>query len=261
MPDSEHAAGPATPPGYLGTLGKGLRVLLVLQSGPASVSGLARELGMDRTGTFRVLRTLEHHGFVRRDEFGEYRLGVRLWELGTQVFGDGDVVAHSGEFADELLRATQETVHVAVYDEGWVVYVVKRDGTAAISSYTRLGGRAPAHCVATGKALLAYCEPGEVDRLVAAGLRRFTEHTVADGAALRRELDEIRRCGFALNRGEWRAEVGGVAAPILDREGRPVAAIGVSGPLERVSERAEKYAELVRWAAGEISKRLRGLRT
>lgn len=246
----------AAPAAYLGTLGKGLRVLVLLQDGPASATHVAKALAMERTGAYRILRTLEHHGFVARvGSNGEYRLGVRLWELGIRVFGERDLVSQTGEFADALLNATEETVHVCIYDAGSVVYVVKRDGTAAIGSYTRLGGRAPAYCVATGKALLAYQDASEVERVIAAGLKKYTGRTIVSEEALRLELQSVRRNGYAVNLGEWRGEVGGVAAPILGRNGRASAAIGLSGPVDRFTARIREYSQLVMQAARQIAER------
>jgi DNA-binding IclR family transcriptional regulator len=116
-----------------------------------------------------------------------------------------------------------------------------------------MGGRAPAYCVATGKALLAHAA-GSVLEEVARHLEGHTPRTITDPAVFYKELQKIRENGYAINRGEWRESVHGLAAPILDGHGHAIAAIGISGPSERLNPKhLRDFAQLVTDTARAIA--------
>ncbi len=227
---------------YLQTLGRGLEMLEALRDGPRTVAWLTESLGLERSAAYRIVRTLEAHRYVTRTEEGRYRLGLASWELGVRTTDVHDVRASAGREMSRLVEHFGETTHLSVYDRGEVVYVDRREGTQPIRSYTRLGGRAPATCVATGKALLAHQSDEEIDRVVTCALEAFTPVTMTRPAALRAQLREIRRGCPAVNRGEWREDVGGIALPVLDGTGQAIAAIGLSGPVHRIFARRDEFA-------------------
>jgi DNA-binding IclR family transcriptional regulator len=156
----------------------------------------------------------------------------------------------------ELAARTHETVHLSIFDGADAVYIDKIDGVHPVRAYSRVGGRAPAHCVATGKALLAH-QPSEVIANVAAHLERFTPHTITKPEVLYEELKRIRRDGYAINRGQWREGVGGAAAPIRDGSGAVVAAVGISGPTDRL--RLKVLRDFVPFVIAAAEKISRGL--
>jgi DNA-binding IclR family transcriptional regulator len=133
-------------------------------------------------------------------------------------------------------------VHLSILDGAEVVYVDKIDSPEPVRAYSRIGGRSPAFAVATGKAMLAWQSP-EYVAAVAERIERFTTRTVADAEELRQELARIRVQGFAVNKGEWRDTVCGLAAPIRDASGLVIAAVGISGPAERL--KPKRLKELV----------------
>jgi DNA-binding IclR family transcriptional regulator len=158
-----------------------------------------------------------------------------------------------------LTCQTGETSLYAVYDAGKAVYVEKVEGSHPIRAYASVGGHSPAYASATGKALLAFREPEEIAALGAAA-EQLTEATRLGPEAHLRHAAEIRRAGYAINRGEWRLGVWGVAAPVFGREQTPVAAIGVSGPRDRIEPAIEEFAGFVLSAARELST-MHGART
>jgi DNA-binding IclR family transcriptional regulator len=139
----------------------------------------------------------------------------------------------ASEAMNRLLARTRETVHLSVLDGEEVVYVHKLDSPEPVRAYSEIGGRAPAFCVATGKAMLAW-QPTAVLASVASHLRAHTPRTITDPQEYLREMDRIRANGYAVNRGEWRETVWGVAAAIRSAKGSVLAAIGVSGPSARI---------------------------
>jgi IclR family transcriptional regulator, KDG regulon repressor len=230
---------PRMPP--LKSLDLSLRVIEAMDATHAErgVSDLARELRVSKATIYRILTTLEARGYVVQDPATvRYRIGPRLRQFGHNGPARLDLPALLRPFMVELRDWTRENIHLAVLDGPDVIYAAKEEGLHPVQVMSTVGARCPAHCVATGKAILAYAPQAERDRLLAAGLRRYTPLTLATDDAFAAEMARIRTQGFAINRGEWRLEVRGVAAPIFDAAGAPIAAIGVCGPAERMSDEA-----------------------
>ena len=239
------------------TLLKGLAMLEMLteMGGDArTIETIAERMQLTRSNTHRTLQTLIHAGYVRRDiRTGGYRSTLRMFEMGSQQLHQLDVRKLAPAFMSKLARETGDTVHLSILDGHDVVYIDKVDSLQPIRAYSMVGGRAPAHAVATGKALLAAQAADFLDRWIAP-LQRYTRSTIVDLPALRAELAKVSRVGYAINRGEWRDGVGGLAATVFDGLERPVAALGISGPLERLSvARMTEYAPIVIQATLELS--------
>ena len=241
------------------TLLKGLSVLELLAASdhPNGITELAEKLGWMKSNVHRVLQTLSHAGYVTKDpDSGRYQCTLKLWELGTLVTERLDIRAVARSYVLDLAGQTGESVHLSVLDGSEVLYIDKIDSDQPVRSYTRIGGRAPAYCVATGKALLAYSGDAALAD-VRKHLKPYTPRTIADWEQLQKELQRIRDSGYATNRGEWRESVHGLAAPVLDGHKRAIAAIGVSGPSDRLSlKRMREFAPLVMSAASAISRNL-----
>ncbi|MFT4084847.1 MAG: IclR family transcriptional regulator [Nocardioides sp.] len=233
----------------LGTLTNGLLVLERLLTRPMSVRELSEETGLARQTAYRIVATMMAARWVQRE--GEhYRTSPRIWSLAAQSFSFVGLRDAHAETLRQLAQTYGESVHLAVYDSGSVVYIDKADGSHPVGSYTTLGGRAPAYCVATGKLLLAFAEANVVDEVIAAGLERHSPLTVTEPAALRFELAQVHRDGYAVNRGEWRLGVAGVAVPVRSPFNEVVAAIGFSGPSNRVLSRLDELVAALRGAVG-----------
>lgn len=218
------------------TLLKGLQVLEVLAQSESSrgVSELARELGLTKSNVHRTLQTLLAAGYVRKDEAsGEYECTMKIPKIAASILGRVDMKRAAEPFMQALAQASEETVHLSVLDDTDVFYLHKIDSSHPVRAYSEISGRAPAYCVATGKALLAF-QPDSYLQRFAEALQAHTPRTLATRAALRQELEQVRQQGYAVNRGEWRESVCGLAAPIFDASRRPLAAIGISGPAERL---------------------------
>ncbi len=238
---------------------KGINLLTALAQSPTprALTGLAEQLGLTKSNTHRLLNTLIEQGFAVQDgNKGLYRPTLRLWELGSQIVGRLDFVGVAREFMPKLAATTGETVHLSVLQGADVIYLDKTEGTQVVRSYTQVGERAPAWCVATGKILLAYLEPDRLRELVPK-LRAYTPKTITDHTKLNKELKAARTQGIAYNRGEWREDVVGSATAIFDASGNPIAAIGISGPAVRLQKGIlEKHSSAVIEAGHAISRAL-----
>ncbi len=230
------------------TLVKGLQLLELLarSEGPVGVSDLATKLALGKSNVHRLLQGLVELGYVQRNEpRGTYQASLKLWEVASALASRLSVKTAALEAMERLLRNTRETVHLSVLDGDEVVYLHKLDSPEPVRAYSEIGGRAPAHCVATGKAILAWQSEATLSGL-AGRLQRHTPKTITDPADFLRDLERVRANGYAVNRGEWRETVWGVASPITNADGVVVAAIGVSGPSSRI--KSAQIKEL----AGEV---------
>lgn len=219
-----------------------------------SISELARRLELSKSNVHFVLSALCSKGYVEQDAATKrYFLTLKLWELGTRVLGRLDLRRIASPFLASLAESTSETVNLAILDHGEVVYVHKIDSPMPVRAYTPEGRRAPAYCTSTGKAMLAY-QPNDVIVSVAKQIERHTDRTIKSPKELLSELQKIRDVGYSMNRGEWRDSVRGVAVPILDNEGKAIAAVGVFGPAERLSPaKLQQLAAKVKKTGAAIS--------
>lgn len=239
------------------TLLKGLAVLEAIadqQGRPRIIADIARDLDLTPSNVHRALQTLAQAKFVAKDEVsGSYHATMKMFELGAKQLQRFDVRRFAPPFMRQLAEDTGETVHLSMLEGMDVVYIDKIDSPQPVRAYTAIGGRAPAHAVATGKALLARQDERYVD-LHARQLERFTPRTITSVAALKKELVAVQKAGYAINRGEWRDSVGGVAVAVFAGPHQPVSGIGISGPLDRLSlARMRELGPRIKECAQQIS--------
>lgn len=243
------------------TLAKGLAVLdwLVRQQRPCRASEAAQAFGLARSNAHRTLQTLVECGWAVQDAAtSAYRPSLRLFELGALVDAATDLRTLLRPHLAALAAATGETIHLAVIDAAEIVYIDKFDSPLPVAAYSRVGGRAPASCVASGKALLAAL--GEDKPALRARLGPLVAHTpnsVIDFDTLAAELQQTHERGYAENREEWRLGVCGLGAPVFNARREPVAAIGISVPSIRFArQQVRRMVELLQAATREASRTL-----
>jgi DNA-binding IclR family transcriptional regulator len=216
------------------------------------VSELARRTGLTKSTAFRLLGILQRNDIVERSGSG-YRLGTRLFDIGTRVYGPTSLVLRERllPYLADLYELTHETVHLAVLHDTEIVYVNKIHGHRAARAPSRIGARLPAYCTGVGKALLAF-DHDAAEAAIAAGLPALTEYTVSDPARFRAELLRIRQDGIAYDRQEAALGLSCVAVPIMGGAGRPVAALSVAGADHRFDP--ARFAPALRRVAFEASR-------
>lgn len=219
------------------TVKKAMDVLefLAHSQNPVGVSELARSFGWPKSNVFHLLDTFRQLGYVRKiEETARYELTLKVWELGTEVHSRLTPIKIAAPFMRQLADDIGETVHLSIFQNDHVVYVAHIEGTHPVRAYSRLGGIGPAYCTATGKAMLAYLPQSVVDT-VTGKLTAHTPNTIVDRKRFQEELDRVRAKGFATAYEEWRLGVSGVASGIFDSSGQVVAALGISGPADRLA--------------------------
>ncbi|MEU4658416.1 IclR family transcriptional regulator [Streptomyces sp. NPDC023723] len=255
-------AAPSTPESALATesespSGMVDRVVLILEvfersGGPLTLGQISARTRLPRSSVHRILQQLVSARLLSRDT-NEYRLGLRMFEIGSLVVHHTRMSDVARPLLQELCAATGHVVHLAVLDQQDVVYLERVGGAFASVLPSRVGGRLPAHCTAVGKAILAYSDRETVDQYLWSGLRRRTDRSLITPQALTSALARIRGTGYATELGESVAGVSCVAAPVLLLDA-PVAGISVCGPHDRI--RVDELKFRVKWIAAEISRRL-----
>jgi DNA-binding IclR family transcriptional regulator len=238
----------------------GLLEALALQK-ELGVTDLADRAGMHKSTVHRFLNALKDLGYVRQSDSNEkYSLTLKLFELGSSVLGRMELWEQAHPILELLAEQTRETVHLAVLDDGRLVYLGKFESTQAlrVSMSSRIGQSAPTYCTGVGKLLLAHLPPDQVERILdREGLKRFTEHTITDRCLLAKELANIRQQGFAFDDEEHEVGVRCVAAPVRNNQGATIAALSISIPTVRMPDgEITRFRELVTQAAEEISKKM-----
>jgi DNA-binding IclR family transcriptional regulator len=234
-------------PGSIQSIERAAAILRLLsgRSRRLGVGELAGELGLPKGTVHGILRTLQNVGFVEQDaESGKYQLGAALLHMGSSYLDGNELRTRALNWADSLAARSNESVRIGTLHDGraLVVHHVFRPDNSRQA--LDVGALLPGHASALGKVLLAH-NPYATDELIALGLDSFTARTVTDPAVLRAELTEVRGRGWASDLEELVEGEVSLAAPIQDRRGATVGAIGISGPIERLSENGIPRSELI----------------
>lgn len=241
------------------TLVKGLSIIELLAHSDRALglADIATRLDQSKSNIHRLLQALIETRYVVRDEStGRYTASIKLWELGSAVLSNLDLRVHAEPMMDELWERTRETVYLSVLDGDDLVYIHKLDSPNPVRAHTQVGERAFAHCLAMGKAMLAFRPQAALERL-SRHLQSRTPKTITDPERFLQEMARIRTHGYALNKGEWNESVYGIASPISDVSGQVVAALGLSAPKERFkAAQIKEFAPLIVEAAAQVSRRL-----
>lgn len=221
---------------------------------------ICAETGFPRSTTHRLLAAMREVGFIEQErERDNYRLGLRLFELGSVVLANLELNREGHAIVDALHRLTGRAVHLAVFD-GLRAVVIQRTEAESMLSATMFEN-SPAHCTSVGKAILAFQPDDVVERVMAAGLERYTETTITDPVALTLELDQTRERGYAVDNGEHQPGLRCVGAPIRDQTGLVFAALSVSSPAwQTPAAEVGDLSQVVVYHANLISQRLGCLR-
>jgi DNA-binding IclR family transcriptional regulator len=252
-------AGDDEPSGTLvQSVDRALTVLRLLAAhGELGVTELAADLGVHKSTAFRLVATLEAHDLVEQvSDRGKFRLGVGVLRLAGATTVRLDLVQESRPVAVKLAQTVGETVNVTVLSGHEALYLDQVVGPSALVLRNWAGQRTPLHATSNGKVLLAF-GPAQTLADVPRPLARYTPRTIVDDAALIKELDDVRRRGWALAVDELEDGLTAVAAPIAGSDGTVVASLSASGPTFRLtSDRLSDVSRQVCEAALEISHRL-----
>lgn len=212
-------------------------------------------LGMPRASTHRMLATLREAGALESTPRGQYRLTLRMFELGLHVPQQRWLSEASYLPMEGLVSKTRLSAHLAVRDGLELVYMVKLRH-APDRTRAQAGDRNALHATALGKVLLAYAPPEAVEEVLHARLDSYTAYTVRTAEQLLAQLERVREHGFAYDREERTLGLVSVAAPVRDHRDRVVAALSVLAPAERHGQDLDRLAQVLACTRNQIEHNL-----
>jgi DNA-binding IclR family transcriptional regulator len=192
-----------------------------------SLNELARRAQLPLSTTYRLASDLVDWGGLERADGGGYRVGLRLWEIGSLAHPGADLRDLAVPFMRDLHQATHEDVQLAVMHGREAHYIEKVTGRQPAAPAGRGAVGLPLHATGAGKALLAYAPTGLLDDVIQAGLDRYTARTIIAPNLLRESLNEVRRTGVAFARDELILGAVSIGAPLIGVDGHAVAAISI----------------------------------
>lgn len=224
-----------------------------------NLADLSKAVGLHNSTTFHLVKTMVQLGYVSQARDSKrYRIGAKLFTLAAGALEENVLLALVTPVLETLTRETGEAGHFAIRSGNDIVVIARTAGSGLLQMVDRTGAQRPAHATALGKVLLSALNDQQIRQFLGSvPVRKFTAKTIVERDALLREIDEVRRKGVAYDDGEFDAEVRCVAVPVHDFAGRVAGAVGISGPVWRLSLQAlQDKAQQVREAARLISAQL-----
>lgn len=214
------------------------------------ITDIAAYMGLGKSTVYGLVNTLVQEGYLEQNPDNKrYRLGLKLFELGCIVQERMDIREIARPYLKDLSEYFKMTVHMGVYKDQEVVYIDKMDAPDTRIVYSQVGKRAPMYCTGIGKAVLAQLKAEDIQWILEGqNLEALTPNTITEKERIFKELEEIRKKGYATDNEEVELGLKCVAAAIHDYHGKPVAAISISSSAVKMTE--EKMKE----AAAEIMK-------
>lgn len=220
------------------------------------LADLSKQVGLHNSTAFHLVKTLASLGYVRQSRDNKrYRVGRPLFALAASCLDEIEMVNVATPVLRDLADETGESAHFAVRMGDAVTVIARTSGPGAFQLTDRVGVVRPAHCTALGKMILASLPPDRLERFLArADLKPSTEKSITEVTALRREIEDVRRSGIAFDDGEFNLEVRCVAVAVTDFTGAVVGALGISGPVWRLTIQAlQSRAKILQRAADRLS--------
>jgi DNA-binding IclR family transcriptional regulator len=218
---------------------------LLWKEGPElTLVELTERLGLNKSTVRRLIKVLEQYRFIEQSpRNGKYRLGLKLFEMGSSVMAHLDLRERARPYLERLVFEAGETAHLCILDEGEVVYLEKVETQRTVRIPSSVGRRNPAHCTAVGKAILAFLPENELgDVIQKRGLRAYTRNTITTLAQLKRDLQLVRQRGYSLDNEEIEEGLKCIGAPVRDYSGKVIASVSIAGPAFRLTK--DKIAAL-----------------
>jgi DNA-binding IclR family transcriptional regulator len=215
---------------------------------------IAAVTGLASATTHRLVTELVEWGVLERPARGRYRIGIRLWQLGSLAPVARDLRDSALPALQDLAAVTGQVVHLVVLDGHEALFVERLAGHTDVPVRSRVGRRLPLHASGPGKVLLAHAPAEFVDELLARKLPRTAAGTITDPGRLRRALADIRSMGYCLSRDEMTDGASSVAAPIVGPSGEVVASVSVVVPSS--TENLQLLVPAVRVTAAAVTRAL-----
>lgn len=240
----------------LSSLANSLQILdLLSKKESLGVAEISKALNLGRASVFRMLFTLEKYGYVNKDAHAKYSLGIKFAHYGSLVVDRQSIVHIAQPVLRELRDTLLETTHLATLtSSGKLVFLSKHYSGSSLQMYSRIGEERDAYNTASGKVILANIDPEKARHFATCyDYQKLTNNSITNAEQLMKELEQIHRAGYSVDREETELGLVCFSAPIFDHQGDCVAAISLSGPTIRMYSRQEEMIQAVVQAGNKIS--------
>jgi DNA-binding IclR family transcriptional regulator len=208
-----------------------------------TVGEISRRAVLPQATTARLVKEMTRHGLLTRDQQRRVRIGTRMWELAERASPMQVLREAALQYMGDLHAVVGHSTQLGVLDAGEVLFVERLTAPESVVNITRIGGRLPLHASSAGLVLLTHA-PAEVqEKIIQGPLPALTPRTIADERALRAELAEVRRRGFAFCPGHIHPDATGIAVPVR-QNGRVVAALGLVVPNDGAAWSLHRHLQL-----------------
>jgi len=221
--------------------------ILIKKNKSVTIHELSETLNLYPSTIHRILDTLHYLGYIeKRLDSDEYQLGLKAIELGLSKLHQINLIKEANPCLEALSKEMNENIYLGVLFEGEVMYEAKKEASRKISLITHVGTRAPLHCTALGKVLIANLPPKEREKILGdKPLQRFAKNTIVNRKVLEKVIEKVQKFGYAIDDEEHENEIRCVAAPIRNHQGKVIAAVSISGPSYRLTpDREAKMSPL-----------------
>lgn len=231
---------------------------LAIARGPLGISELAQRTSMSKSTVFRIVQTMLGRGYVEKTLEGRYTIGPKMFDTLSYHINSLELQTEAKPYLAVLKRSLDLSAHLGILDGTYVSYIEKESADWGEEAYTEVGYRSPAYCSSMGKCLLACLSSAELEEvLYGYDFKAFTPNTFTSKAAFAKYLHQVRKQGWAMDNEEYEMGHCCIAAPVFNYRGDAIAAVGVSGTPESISDdRVEDVAQQVMLAAHRISEHM-----
>jgi DNA-binding IclR family transcriptional regulator len=225
---------------------------------PLSLAEICRRMQMHKSTVHRSLMVLERSLLIERTQDDRFRLGLKLYELGSRAVEQVDLRARIRPILRQLSTQIGETVHLGVLHKTSVIYLDKAEPNRRICMSSKTGGSNPVYCTSMGKAMLAFLPPEAAEQIIKRiHFVRYTAKTLCSREELLKALDRVRQRGYSVDDEEIELGVRCVGAPVFNQNHMPIAAVSISGPSSRLrAQNVPATAQLLMRCCSEISRSL-----
>lgn len=244
----------------INALTRGLIILeTILEKDSIGITEMSKILEVNKSSAYRLISTLEERGYVMQEpSTSKYRLGPKLIIFGDKALKNLKIREVARPYLKKLTEATSETSHLCILSQNQALFIDQELSSERIGVNTYIGMSEPIYCSAVGKALVSFLDEDRRKEIISLlSFEPFTPKTITDPVVLEHELGKTRERGYAFDDEELSVGLRCIAAPIFNHNDKPIASIGISGPVTRIQlDKLAKYIDAVMAAAKGISERI-----
>lgn len=219
-----------------------------------TLSEIAELVDVSKSTVCRLIQTLESEGFMHQNlHFNTYSLGASVLGLSNTAIDQFSILKETTYFLKQLTVLTGESSHIAILENTDVIYLKKEDSQHRVQLLSHIGRRNPAHCTASGQAILAFLKPTTIEKIYENGFTQSSKHSIVNLSQLQQTLAKIRQQKYAISKDELIENIVSVGAPIYNKQNQVFASISVAGPKSRMLPNLQKIVDNVLFTSNNIT--------